>query len=131
MTLSEPTRVVFKECPLCGFTWGSRDEFLSDPDVEIVGYQAHFEELTAGYLVFNHACETSMAVMVGQFRDLYDGPVFEEQKTGSEECLGYCLQEGELRGCPIQCECAFVREIIQLVQSWPKSRDARIAPARS
>ncbi len=56
---------VFKECPMCGYAWDSRAAFLCDPCVEIVGYQVNFEELAAGYFVFNHSCETSMAVAVG------------------------------------------------------------------
>ena len=84
-----------------------------------------FESLTAGYFVFNHACQTSLAVMVREFCDLYDGPVYAVRRTGTPECPEYCLHQGELRGCPARCECAFVRDILQLIRNWPKSTSAR------
>jgi hypothetical protein len=128
MSQPEHDRPVFKQCPMCGCVWDSRDAFLCDPCVEIVGYQVHFEELTAGYFVFNHSCETSLAVVVGAFSDLYDGPVFEDRRTGTEDCPQYCLHEDDLRPCPARCECACVREIIQLVRRWPKQYEASGRP---
>jgi hypothetical protein len=44
----------------------------------------------------------------------------EERKTGTEECPGYCLHQDELQPCPARCECAYVREIIQIIRNWPK-----------
>jgi hypothetical protein len=60
--------------------------------------------------------------VVRDLRDLYDGPVFEQRKTGTEQCPEYCLRKEELASCPAKCECAYVREIIQLVAKWPKNR---------
>ena len=114
----------FKQCSTCGFKWSSRDQFLEDPDVELVGYQVNFEELLAGFFLFNHSCGTTLAIPVEPFEDLYDGPVFRERATGSEACPEHCLHEENLIPCPTHCECAFVREIIQYIKSWPKSRAA-------
>ena len=44
----------FKVCTSCKHVWPERDDFLSDANVELVGYQPHFEELVAGLLLFNH-----------------------------------------------------------------------------
>ncbi|MFH1748525.1 MAG: hypothetical protein ABIG44_15940 [Planctomycetota bacterium] len=120
MNVTERKRTVFKECPMCGVSWDSRDGFLADPGIELVGYQVHFEELTAGFCLFNHACESTLAVTVGDFRSLYDGPVFEDRKTGTDECPEYCLHKEELRPCPARCECAYVREILQLIAHYPR-----------
>ena len=105
---------------MCGFRWAGRESFLSDPRVKIIGYQACLNELKAGCLLFNHACEGTFAVRVREFEDLYEGPVFEERKTGTDACPGYCLRQEELRRCAVQCECAFAREIVQIVEQWPK-----------
>lgn len=113
----------FKKCPNCDFEWDSRESFLEDDGITIVGYQAHFESLTLGLLLFNHSCKTTLAVQAGEFRDLYDGPVFTNSATGSEACPGYCLKQHELRRCGAQCECAYVREIIELIKNWPKDKD--------
>jgi hypothetical protein len=111
---------VFKQCPLCGETWPNREAFLTDPRLNLIGYQANFKRLGAGLFLFNHSCKTSMGIKVRDFRDLYNGPVFSKPLTGSKYCLEYCLIESDLRPCPALCECAWVREMIQIIQNWPK-----------
>jgi len=112
----------FKQCSTCGFKWATRDQFLEDPDVELVGYQVNFVELLAGFFLFNHSCKTTLAIPVEPFEGFYDGPVFSKRATGTEQCPEYCLHEENLIPCPAQCECAFVREIIQLIKIRPKHR---------
>ncbi|MEW6670088.1 MAG: hypothetical protein AB1427_00210 [Thermodesulfobacteriota bacterium] len=114
----------FKQCTACRFKWSTRDQFLEDPDVELLGYQANFVELLAGFFLFNHSCKTTLAIDVEAFTDLYDGPIFRQRLTGTEQCPEHCLHEDNLMPCPNQCECAFVREIIQSVKTWPKRRAA-------
>lgn len=110
----------FKICTICKAVWQTRDNFLDDPDVFIVGYQPHFNLLTEGLFLFNHSCRGTLSIKAIEFKDLYKGPVFKERLTGSEECPGHCLHESELDPCPAKCECAFVREIVQIVKNWPK-----------
>jgi len=114
------SRTVFKKCPICRFKWDSRDGFLRDPNINIIGYQVHFKELTAGLLLFNHSCRGTLAIQVADFKELYDGPIFDARATGGEECPGYCLRQDELRSCPAKCECAYVREIMSLIKHWTK-----------
>jgi len=120
MSTPERPLPVFKQCPLCGFRWESRSAFLSDPGLTLIGYQACFSELKAGSFLFNHACEGTLGLRVEVFADLYEGPVWAERQTGTRACPQYCLHEGELARCPMHCECAFVREIIQILRTWPK-----------
>jgi hypothetical protein len=128
MDKPEDNQPVFKKCPLCGFPWERRSSFLSDPGIEIIGYQACFKNLTAGSFLFNHSCAGTLAILVEEFQDLYDGPVYEERKTGTDKCPQYCLHNEELARCPARCECAFVREIIQLVRGWPKNSSGQMRP---
>ena len=114
-------RKSFKRCPLCQFVWPSRDRFLADPQLTLIGYQVNFPELTAGFFLFDHSCRTTLSVEVGRFRDLYNGPIFSERATGTEECPEYCLRQSELRRCPTKCECAYVREVMQIIRKWPRS----------
>ncbi|MBW2656958.1 MAG: hypothetical protein JRC59_04530 [Deltaproteobacteria bacterium] len=123
---------VFKKCTCCNHPWFSRDEFLEDNKLQLVGYQVNFGKLELGYFLFNHlTCLSTIAVPAGMFRDLYDGPVFSERKTDTENCPGYCGDRDILDPCDQECECAYVREIIQVVQNWPKNKDqpARVAQA--
>lgn len=114
MPLSEER--TFKTCSRCDYSWATRDAFMRDPRVECIGYQANFGELMAGLFLFNHSCMDTLGVEVSAFEDLYRGEVFEERLTGTEECPEFCLHEDELGRCPAKCECAFVREILQIIR---------------
>jgi len=113
----------FKTCTNCGEVWHTRDGFLGDWRVELIGYQPNFGDLEEGMFLFQHArpgCETTLAIEAGEFTDMYDGPIFEERKTGTAECRGYCRIESNLERCDRKCDCAYVREVIQKVRKWPK-----------
>jgi hypothetical protein len=113
----------FGQCSLCQHVWATRADFLRDPTLKIIGYQAAFVNLVEGYFLFNHSCGTTLARAVGEFQDLYTGPMYTNRATGSDECPGYCLRKGELGGCSAQCECAWVRETIQIILNWPRDSD--------
>lgn len=74
--------------------------------------------------MFDHVkekCGTTLAIAAGKFSDIYDGPIFKKERmTGTEECPEYCLNVYELEQCPQKCECAYVREILQILKIWPK-----------
>src|SRR3989339_443745 len=108
----------FKECPNCHYMWPDRTTFLSDPMLSLVGYQANFSDLVAGYFLFNHDtpdCGTSLAIEAGKFSDMHNGPIFEERMTGTKECPDYCKSSSSLDPCFNKCECAYVRDILQVV----------------
>lgn len=113
---------LFKRCTKCAVQWRTRDDFLRDPHISLVGYQVNFKILTAGYMLFNHDCKTTLALPAIVFRDLYDGPVFADNLAGGQECPGHCLYDKDLTPCPAQCECAYVRHILQEIKDWPKNR---------
>ena len=112
--------IYFKKCPNCGFVWDSRESFLTDESVEVIGYQVNFKELTTGLFYFNHSCEGTLALHAYLFGDLYDGPMFGDRETNGEMCPAYCLRREELQPCPAECECAYVREILKIIKNWPK-----------
>ncbi len=112
---------VFKECSSCKKKWTRRKHFLDDPDLEIIGYQADFRELTEGLFLFNHSCGTTIAIKAQYFVDLYDGPIFQDKMLGSDACEGFCEVRDNLLSCSNKCECAYVRETIQIVKNWPKN----------
>jgi len=111
---------VFKECLPCGSKWSSRDEFLEDADIEILGYQVNFNDLSGGFFLFNHSCGATLATSVRHFNGLYEGTIFKDRKTGSQDCPGFCLYKDQLDECPARCECAYVRNIITIIKKWPK-----------
>jgi hypothetical protein len=120
----------FKTCPYCAKVWPSRKAFLEDRDIQLVGYQANFEELALGLFLFNHdTCKTTLAIRALLLKDLYIGPVFRERRTGQEDCPGYCLRSSELEPCPTACECAWVRGLLQVIRRWPKNAGAASSAA--
>ena len=115
---------MFKKCPLCEHSWKDRETFLADPDVEIIGYQASFDEIQDGLFLFNHLCRTTMALEVMRFDDLYNGTRYDMALTETDDCSGYCLDMNELSACSAECKYAYVRDIIQIIRKWPKKSQA-------
>lgn len=112
----------FRTCS-CGCEWTSREDFLSDPEIKIIGYQVNFVQLREGFFLFNHlakGCMTTMSIPAAVFLDLYSGQIFQDRLSGSFECSGQCLHQSNLAPCPAQCECAFVREVVSTVDHWNK-----------
>lgn len=110
------TLTMFKKCGKCGYEWETRKDFLDDENIELVGYQAHFENLELGLFLFNHVnCKTTLSVYAKCFMDLYTGPIFSENKNGQNDCPGFCLEKRSLSPCPVQCECACIRELIDII----------------
>lgn len=113
----------FKKCPCCGHLWRTREVFLSDEKLKLNGYLADLKQLEEGLFLFTHltrGCGSTMAVKAGTFKDLYTGPIYRERKTGSEDCPGHCLHTYDLAPCPAKCECAYVREVLQVIEHWPR-----------
>lgn len=117
----------FKQCARCGKTWVTCSDFLADPDLTLLAYQVSFEELEAGIFIFEHSCKASLSVFAGNFFHLYDGPIFEERATGTDACPGYCLKRSNFERCPARCECAYVREVLQIIKAWPKEKRNKAA----
>jgi hypothetical protein len=114
----------FKVCTNCGEVWETRGSFMRDAGLSLIGYQVDFRQLTAGLFLFNHACHSTIAVRVEEFVDLYRGEVFQTRATGTDQCPGHCLHRNNLDPCPARCECAFVREIIQVLKNPPGHVDS-------
>lgn len=110
----------FKKCSMCGEIWGTRDEFLDDRSLELNGYGADFDRLENGLFYFTHKlqdCSTTMALKSSEFLNLYTGEKYPDSKMGGDECPRLCLDKNALDRCPAFCECAFVREIIQIIKA--------------
>ncbi len=66
----------FKQCPLCGKVWNTIDEFLSDKELHLNGYQGNMKRLLDGrerfgLLLFTHCneqCGTTLAFEPSVFK---------------------------------------------------------------
>jgi hypothetical protein len=109
----------FKICPMCSTNWITRDEFLDDPLLGINGYQAHFEKLEWSLFYFTHqkeGCFSTLAIKAKEFLSLYAGRKYNERRIGEEDCPEYCLDKEQLNRCAALCECAFNREVIEIMK---------------
>ncbi len=112
----------FKRCSACSHVWQGRDEFVSDPAVTLVGYQALGPHPEEGMLLFNHLeCGTTMGLWVTEFEDLWTGERFEESLRDGEGCELRCYNKNDLERCSNACSGAWVREVLQLIRKWPKA----------
>lgn len=110
----------FHRCSYCGRQWADRAEFLNDADVELTGYQPHFEDAESGFFYFTHkACGSTWMVPVRAFADLDEGPEFAESLRGAEDCERHCLHWRDLRACGARCRCAWVRRLMQKIRGGP------------
>jgi hypothetical protein len=109
---------IFQTCPCCFFTWSSRQLFLSDHNLELIGYEFNPDDLERGLFFFAHkaeSCNSIMSLTMGDFRDLYSGKIYKENKALTEGCPRYCVDKTQLSRCNELCGCAFVREIFQII----------------
>mgnify|MGYP006295307815 FL=1 len=117
----------FRTCPMCGEEWRTQEDFISDPSLSINGYVADFESLELSLFYFTHhkeGCHSTLTIPAERFQNLYEGPKFAERRTGKEECPGYCLEKEQLGRCDAACECAFNREVIQVIREKQSQRRA-------
>jgi hypothetical protein len=114
----------FKICPTCSKSWKTLEAFLADPELELSGYQVNFADLKGGLFYFNHLhrdCGTTLAVPVGAFTALSTRPILTSRgKQPESGCSALCVRRGELEPCPVECECVWVREIMQTIRNWEK-----------
>lgn len=110
----------FRICPKCRKSWATRSSFLGDKLVKLNGYQADFRSLEKGLLLFTHladSCHSTMGIYVSDFDDMFSGTRYAENKSLTEECPRYCVDEKRMDRCDAKCECAFVREILCTIES--------------
>lgn len=112
----------FKRCSACSQVWQGRDDFFSDPEVALVGYQALGPDPEEGMLLFNHlgGCGTTMGMWVSKFEDMWSGTRHAELLRHSDACERHCYHTNDLERCSNSCSGAWVREVLQVVRHWPK-----------
>lgn len=114
----------FKICTTCSKAWETLEDFLSDPEVSLTGYQVYFEDLGGGLLCFTHLhenCFTMLAIPAKEFTKLSSRPFLASHGKQPACCPGLCMRQGALEPCPVECECLWVREVMQVIRDWDKA----------
>ncbi|NOU36482.1 MAG: hypothetical protein HOO88_06900 [Kiritimatiellaceae bacterium] len=109
----------FKICTTCSKHWETLEDFLADPELELSGYQVYFEDLKGGLFYFTHLhenCFTTLAIPVKAFTGLSNRPMLASRSDKPVCCPDLCVRKNELDPCPVECECIWVREIMQIIR---------------
>ena len=114
----------FKVCQNCNASWDTIDKFLSDPKTVLAGYQVAFEDLEGGIFLFSHqqeGCLTTLSIPVTDFLSLNDRPLLDKREH--QRCIGseFCQHQNDLSPKPKDCECLWVRNILQIIKEWTKT----------
>lgn len=116
----EPQQMAFqgfsKLCTNCGVVWHGIRDFVLDPHLQVLGYQASFNAPDRGIILLNHACGTTLGVEAGSLRPLYQGPQHSQNLVGTAECCRLCLEAGRLEICEAECALAWVRKVLQYLR---------------
>lgn len=129
--MTDPCSAPIKTCAMCSTDWPDLESFVTDPQLQIVGYQARFDRPNEGIVLVTHmrpGCRTTLGITVEQLRTLYSGPEHTRRMTGAAECKGLCLENGCLEDCEAPCQMAWVRRIIQFMRRHelpPECRQAQ------
>ena len=110
----------FKQCRVCLRCWEELTNFVTDRSLEVNGYQASFDDVEEGLILFTHleeGCHTTLAVRAGELKKLYSGPKYEMRNTGKESCEGHCLNTGDVGPCAAECDMRWVREVLQILRN--------------
>jgi hypothetical protein len=105
----------FQKCGSCGRVWDEWKEFILDPGVHLLGFQAIATLPDANLLVFDHRCGSSISVLAKRLRHLF--PDLDEEPLpasiyDSETCNHYCREIENLETCDRSCANARDRRMI-------------------
>ncbi len=119
----------FKKCNCCKKVWETLELFLEDSQLKINGYQADFESLSHGILLFTHLkkeCHSTISLPVERFSSLADDSIDDLPfAPGLDKCPGHCLIPENLENCTNEnCHGVVVRRLIQKVIKTKKERSS-------
>ena len=106
----------YKTCRSCGTKWETPLDVLLDRNLRVDGYQATFPDAQDGLVLLTHLlphCRSTIAVLIRDYKFLYDGPQNTELLMGSGACSGHCLDHNNLERCAASCSMAWSRTVMQ------------------
>ncbi len=124
----------FKTCGSCRKIWETWQDFVLDPGIRILGFQAVEGLSDANLIVFEHRCGSSISLLAKRLRHLLPTPDEETRLPvlfGSDECRRHCRLIEDLESCDRPCANSRDRRLIQLLLSMKRDRPHKSRRARS
>ncbi|HJN16810.1 MAG TPA: hypothetical protein QGH10_14995 [Armatimonadota bacterium] len=109
----------FKRCTSCGLVWADVQDFVTDPDLRVEGYQACFVDPHLGLILLTHdtaGCGTTVGIRASSLRPFYSGPEYSERPTGGDSCPSHCHNRNQLETCTAECDMAWARDVLQYLR---------------
>lgn len=110
----------FKKCHNCGYEWKEREELLTDPAIELLGYQVDTIHCKDGLILFNHRCQTTLAIKLSLLGDLCVAKICPHKKNGRGYRPSASLRSKAFPAAPQTDQESHVSEILKIVRAWPK-----------
>ncbi len=124
--MPSPADGPFRACGMCHKQWATRQDFIADPKLRLLGLQAVPHHADGNLLVFEHDCGTTVSVLAWRLRDLLPAEDRGEEGLpllyGSEGCKGYCTRLEELSACDRSCSNARDRRLTLWVAEQKRKR---------
>ena len=127
-------RHAFKTCGSCRKTWEGWQDFVLDPAIRILGFQAVESVPDANLIVFEHKCGSSISLLAKRLRHILPGPGEDTHLPvlyGSEVCREHCRLIQDLEACDRPCANSRDRRLIQLLLEMrrhaQKSKHSRVS----
>jgi hypothetical protein len=114
----------FKKCGSCGRGWDQWPDFILDPDIRPIGFQAIPGLPEANLLVFEHRCGSSISVLASRLRHILPDsePAGEVSALfGKDSCSGHCRFLQDLESCDRMCINARDRRLILMLLIMKKT----------
>jgi len=121
---------VFKVCGSCRHTWRTWEDFVTDPEVRLLGLQSSATVPDATVLVFEHFCGTSVSMLTRRLYHLVpDHPAADwPSLRGSDECPGHCLDRADRAPCSQRCRHSLDRDVMALIIALRLARKRGVQP---
>jgi hypothetical protein len=102
---------IFKTCPSCEAVWATRSDFLADREVLLVGYQSSYTVSQPGLFLFNHSCDSTIAVDASDFKDMYNEDICQSCEAHRKHHPAHCCKGMTGEDKPKKCVCKFSKAI--------------------
>lgn len=115
---------VFKVCGSCRRTWSTWEEFVTDPEVRLLGLQSRASLPEATVLVFEHFCGSSVSILASRLHHLvphHPGARW-PCLCDTDACPGHCLDFRDHGRCVECCRLAMDREILAIATALQATR---------
>ncbi|MGD0309901.1 MAG: hypothetical protein ABSC02_11500 [Acidobacteriota bacterium] len=114
----------FQKCGSCGQMWNQWPDFIFDPAVRLLGFQAMPGLPDANLVIFVHCCGSTISILAQRLRHILPGP----EQAGdlpslfdTDMCNQYCRFIESLEACDRPCVNARDRRLILMLLRMKES----------